>query len=53
MHEVRMESMVKTWIGQSLHERFDHVVEEPVPEAFMRFLDGMESDNEICSAVAE
>ncbi|MBB2158838.1 NepR family anti-sigma factor [Gluconacetobacter sacchari] len=41
-----MNSIVETWIGQSLHDQFDRVVEEPVPEKLLGLLDGLEKDDE-------
>lgn len=41
------EAIFKTWVKQSLHEQFDQVVKEPVPETLICILDRRERDNEI------
>lgn len=47
----RMEAMVKTWVGQSLHERFDRIVEEPVPETLICLLIGRDEDGQEAEAM--
>lgn len=37
--------MLQVWLKRSLHAQFDGIVQEPVPDAFLRLLDGVGTQN--------
>lgn len=53
MNEYSSEMIFLKYIRDKIHEKFDHVIGEPVPENILSILDGENTDGEIFSRKAD